>query len=146
MSHLVGSNAVMGFFQELGCTVETPGDGSFWTWIAGTRGRHCVRVIVPPDEAHALVHVFAPLRVSAERHAAVGLLLCHLNAAEHPACFELDCDGELRCRAQADPGRRGLSIRRVREAVFAAVRAMDNHLCRIEAVVSGIEPAAFTRA
>jgi hypothetical protein len=133
-------DAILRCLQELGCTVERDAGGGLWTWICGERGRLCLRV-VPGRGGTAVVHVLAPLRVPVERRQAVEALLAHLSDAEATCLFELCDDGEVRCANVLKAGK----IRRMRENVFAAVRAMDSHLCRIEAVAGGLDPEQFIR-
>ena len=129
--------------EELGCTVERDSDGGLWMWISGARGRHCVRLTV--EESRALAQALAPLRVDPARHNEVARLLAHLNTVERDCWFELATDGELRCCSLARPGLNGLSARRVRRALQAAVEGLDSHLCRIEAVSAGMAPEEFMR-
>jgi hypothetical protein len=133
-------DAILRCLEELGCTVERDAGGGLWTWICGERGRLCVRV-VPGMGGAAVLHVLAPLRVPVERRQAVEALLSFLSDAETSCLFELCDDGEVRCANLLKPGR----ARRMRENVFAAVRAMDRQLCRIEAVAAGLDPEQFIR-
>ena len=137
-------NPVMTFLKEMGCQVEADADGTLWTWMVGTRGRHCVRVTA--SQTAALIHVLAPLRVPAERRDEVRRLLQSLNLFEEPSCFELnESDGEVRCSNLTSTGHRPLSAELLRDALLAAVQAMDRHVCRIEAVVGGAAPELFVR-